>query len=73
MLQGLVLHGLRHGGKALPKVYHTEAGEVMFQFTSCLLSESADISCHVLTTNASHRRRNTAENLNVVCGICKIL
>ena len=27
MCQGFVLHGLRHGGKAIPKVYHTESGE----------------------------------------------
>jgi len=36
MFQGLVLHGLRHGGKALPKVYRTESGEkAMLSYFYC--------------------------------------
>ena len=29
MFQGLILHGLRHGGKAQPKLYVTEAGQLI--------------------------------------------
>jgi len=50
LIQGLVLHGLRHGGKALPNLYHNEAGKLTL--TSYLHS----VSHHVLTRNAAFRQ-----------------